>query len=195
VAYLLGSIPAALLIGRWSRGIDLREYGSGNLGATNVYRVLGMRAALIVFVFDLAKGAVPVLLFPRWTTGPQSALWPVAYGVAAILGHIRPIYLKGKGGGKGVATASGVFFALAPVPMLVALIDWLLVLRITRYVSLSSVFAASALPFAIAIWYGPASPLFPGAAAVAAFVIWTHRANLKRLRAGSEPRIGRMEHA
>jgi len=191
VAYLLGSVPAALLVGRWMRGIDLREYGSGNLGATNVYRVLGPGAALAVFVFDLAKGAVPVIFFPRWTTGHPSDLWPVAYGVAAIVGHIRPVYLGGKGGGKGVATASGVFFALAPVPMLIAFIDWLVVLRISRYVSLSSVFAASTLPFAVAIWYGPRSPLFPGAAAVAAFVIWTHRANLARLRAGREPQIGR----
>jgi glycerol-3-phosphate acyltransferase PlsY len=191
VAYLLGSIPAALLAGKWARGIDLRQHGSGNLGATNVYRVLGLRAALAVFAFDLAKGAVPVLFFPRWTSGTASAVWPVAYGVAAILGHIRPIYLGGKGGGKGVATATGVFFALAPVPMLFVVIVWGTVLRLTRYVSLSSVCGAAALPFAVAIWYGPRTPLLPGAAAVAAFVVYTHRANLARLRAGTEPHLGR----
>ncbi|HUO51754.1 MAG TPA: glycerol-3-phosphate 1-O-acyltransferase PlsY [Gemmatimonadaceae bacterium] len=194
VAYLLGSTPTALLAGRWMRGIDLRQYGSGNLGATNVYRVLGLPAALAVFAVDVAKGVVPVLCFPRWA-GTTSPLWPVAFGVAAILGHIRPVYLGGKGGGKGVATASGVFFALAPVPMLVALLDWIIVMLLTRIVSLSSVFAAATLPFAVAIWYGPRSPLFPGAAAVAAFVVWTHRANLERLRAGREPRIGRVTAA
>ena len=190
VSYLLGSIPAALLAGKWLRGIDLRQYGSGNLGATNVYRVLGMQAALMVFVFDLLKGSLPVLLFPRWTSGAPWIFWPMLYGVAAIAGHVRPIYLGGKGGGKGVATASGVFLALAPVPMLFATVLWVTICAFTRYVSLSSVFAACALPIAVAIWYGLASPLVPGAVVVALFVLWTHRTNIQRLRFGVEPHIG-----
>jgi glycerol-3-phosphate acyltransferase PlsY len=191
VSYLLGSIPAALIAGRWMRGLDLREFGSGNLGATNVYRVLGLKAALGVFAFDVAKGLLPVLLFPRWTPGAPSGLTPILYGVAAIVGHIRPIYLRGQGGGKGVATATGVFFALAPVPMLLALSVWAAVFALTRFVSLASVFAAGALPFAVAIWYGAGSSLFAGSAAVALFVVWTHRKNLERLRLGTEPRTGR----
>ncbi len=190
VVYLLGSIPSALLAGWWLRRIDLREFGSGNLGATNVYRVLGARAALAVLAFDIAKGAVPVLLFPRWTTGPGASLWPMAYGVAAIVGHIRPLYLGGKGGGKGVATATGVFFALAPMPMLLAVAVWSAVLALTRYVSLASVSAAFALPVAVAIWYGTRPPLFAGSVAVAAFVLWTHRANMERLRRRTEPLLG-----
>jgi glycerol-3-phosphate acyltransferase PlsY len=190
VAYLLGSIPAALLAGKWIRGIDLRQYGSGNLGATNVYRVLGMQAAFVVFTFDLMKGSLPVLFFPRWTTGAWWPYWPMLYGVAAIAGHVRPLYLGGKGGGKGVATATGVFLALAPVPVLFGAVQWVTICWLTRYVSLASVFAACALPFSVAIWYGTNSPLVPGAVIVALFVLWTHRANLKRLREGAEPHIG-----
>jgi len=107
ITYLIGSIPAALLAGRWLQGIDLRDHGSGNLGATNVYRTLGLEAAIVVFSFDLIKGALPVILFPKWTAGTWP-YWGMVYGVAAIVGHVRPIYLRGKGGGKGVATASGV---------------------------------------------------------------------------------------
>src|SRR5664279_543637 len=110
LAYLIGSIPAAYLAGKWLRGVDLRNFGSGNLGATNVYRVLGIKAALAVFAFDVAKGVVPVLLFPDPT---HSFSVPLIYGAAAFVGHLRPIYLGGKGGGKGVATATGVFVALA----------------------------------------------------------------------------------
>jgi len=194
VAYLLGSIPSALLAGKWIRHIDLRQYGSGNLGATNVYRVLGVQAAIVVLAFDLLKGALPVLFFPRWTTGAWWPYWPMLYGVAAIAGHVRPLYLGGKGGGKGVATSTGVFLALAPVPMLFTTVLWITICALTRYVSLSSVFAACALPFAVAIWYGAKSPLLDASVLVALFVVWTHRANLRRLRDGVEPHIfGRRE--
>ena len=125
-SYLLGSIPAAYIAGK-SKGIDLRKHGSGNLGATNVIRVLGTKVGLLVFAFDMAKGAAPVLLFPRWVA---SAAGPIAdpvivgiiCGIAAIIGHVRPIYLKFGRGGKGVATAAGVFLALAPVQTLLTLI-------------------------------------------------------------------------
>jgi glycerol-3-phosphate acyltransferase PlsY len=191
ISYLLGSIPAALIAGRWMRGIDLREFGSGNLGATNVYRVLGLKSALAVFAFDVLKGLVPVLLFPRLTPGVPSVVTPILYGVGAIVGHIRPIYLRGQGGGKGVATATGVFFALAPVPMILAVSVWIAVFALTRFVSLASMFAAGALPAAVAIWYGSSNWLFAGSAAVSLFVAWTHRKNIERLSLGTEPRIAR----
>ncbi len=188
LAYLIGSIPAAFLAGKWLRGIDLRNFGSGNLGATNVYRVLGLKAALAVFAFDVAKGAIPVLFFPH----PSSAAWlPMVYGAAAFVGHVRPIYLGGKGGGKGVATATGVFFALVPVPMLLALSVWIAVFALTRIVSLSSISAAASLPFAIAIWDGIADRRVPITFVVAAVLIWTHRKNIARLRAGTEPQLTR----
>ena len=189
ITYLIGSIPAALLAGKWMQGIDLRDHGSGNLGATNVYRTLGLEAAIVVFSFDLIKGALPVILFPKWTTGTWP-YWGMVYGVAAIVGHVRPIYLRGKGGGKGVATASGVVLALTPSPMLLCTVLWVIVCWLTRYVSLASVSAAVALPIAVAIWYGPSSPLVDAMLLVSLLVLWTHRGNLKRLREGVEPHIG-----
>jgi glycerol-3-phosphate acyltransferase PlsY len=111
------------------------------------------------------------------------------YGAAAFLGHVRPVYLRGKGGGKGVATATGVFFALVPVPMVLALSVWIAVFALTRIVSLASIFAAASLPFAIAIWYGPRNQGVVIAAVMAVVLIWTHRRNIERLRAGTEPRL------
>jgi acyl phosphate:glycerol-3-phosphate acyltransferase len=186
LAYLIGSIPAAYLAGKWLRGIDLRAFGSGNLGATNVYRVLGIKAALVVFLFDVAKGAVPVLFFPVPASVPFA---PMIYGAAAFIGHVRPVYLRGKGGGKGVATATGVFFALVPVPMVLALSVWIAVFTLTRIVSLASIFAAASLPVAITIWYGPQDRRVLIAAVMAIVLIWTHRKNIARLRAGTEPRL------
>lgn len=196
LAYLAGSIPAAYIAGKLTRGIDLRRHGSGNLGATNVYRVLGAKAAAAVLLFDAAKGAVPVLWFPRLmenrVSGPHSAtVWAIAFGIAAIIGHVRPVFLLWQGGGKGVATASGVFGALAPAALLVALVIWLVVLVTSGYMSLASLAGAAALPIAIALIDGVRSPLFIVSLVVAAFVFWTHRSNVSRLRRGEEPRFGR----
>ena len=131
-SYCLGSIPAAYIAGK-SRGIDLRKHGSGNLGATNVMRVLGTKVGLLVFAFDMAKGATPVLLFPRMV--PASTLpfgdpvwFAILCGAAAIAGHTRPVFLAFGKGGKGVATAAGVFLALAPVQTLLALVVFAVVL-------------------------------------------------------------------
>ena len=121
LAYLFGSIPFGYLAGR-ARGIDLRQEGSGNLGATNVYRVLGARMALPVIVLDVLKGFLPVSLFPLWD-GRAWPLLPELYGLAAIAGHIWPVFLRFRGG-KGVATAGGVMLGLAPVAMLVAFLAW-----------------------------------------------------------------------
>jgi len=195
VSYLLGSIPAAYIAGK-SRGIDLRKHGSGNLGATNVMRVLGTKIGLAVFLFDMAKGGVPVYFFPKWlAAGGALTIDPVIFGiicgVAAILGHVRPIYLKFGKGGKGVATAAGVFLALAPLQTLLALLVFATVLFASGYVSLGSLTSATALPILLAATVGIHSPLFAISIAVALFVFWTHRANIARLRAGEEHRFGK----
>jgi acyl phosphate:glycerol-3-phosphate acyltransferase len=190
IAYLLGSIPAAYIAGKLTRGIDLRQHGSGNLGATNAYRVLGARVASVVMAFDAAKGAIPVLLFPRWIHTSQPDLWAMAFGVAAIVGHVRPIFLLWKGGGKGVATASGVFLGLAWLPTLLAFVVWLAVILRWGYVSLASLFAAVVLPVALIFTEGVRSPHFIVAASVGVFVFWSHRANIGRLRRGEEHRFG-----
>lgn len=190
LAYLWGSIPFAYLAGRLFKGVDLRTQGSGNLGATNVYRTLGLPAALLVFALDATKGALPVALFRAPGLGTTAEWWQIAYGIAAIIGHVRPIFFAGKSGGKGVATACGAFLALAPGPTLDSLLTWALVFLAFRYVSVASLCATLVLPIAIVISRGT-SPTFWAAAVVAVFVIWTHRPNIDRLRRGKEPRIGR----
>jgi glycerol-3-phosphate acyltransferase PlsY len=190
-SYLIGSIPAAYLAGKLTHGIDLREHGSGNLGATNVYRVLGARTAIIVLLADVLKGAIPVLLFPGITDAARPDLWAVAYALAAIAGHVRSVFLLWRGGGKGVATAAGAFMSLAPLPSLVALAIFVIVLFAWGYVSLGSLSAATVLPIVIALREGVHSPLFAVSAVVAAFVFWTHRGNIGRLRRGEEPRFGK----
>ena len=117
VAYLVGSIPSAFLAGK-AKGVDLRTVGSGNLGATNVFRTLGWKIGLTVYIADCLKGFLPVALLPGVTGATSEIGWRIAYGVAAIAGHVKPVFLLGRGGGKGVATASGVFLALAPMAML-----------------------------------------------------------------------------
>lgn len=196
IAYVVGSIPAAYVAGRVVKGIDLRQHGSGNLGATNVYRLLGAKVAATVLLFDAAKGALPVRLLPMLLLPPAMdadarLLWAIAYGVAAIAGHVRPVFLLWKGGGKGVATAAGVFAALAPLPVLVAVGVFAAVLAASGYVSFGSLCAAAVLPVAVASLLGPASPLFIMSLLVGAFVFWTHRANIGRLRRGEEHRFGR----
>jgi glycerol-3-phosphate acyltransferase PlsY len=195
LAYVAGSIPAAFIAGKVTRGIDLRQHGSGNLGATNVYRVLGAKVAIIVLLFDAAKGAGPVLWFPRLLSPAPDAraasLWAIAFGIAAIVGHVRPVFLLWKGGGKGVATASGVFGALAPAAIVITLAVWLTVLVTSGYMSLASLAGAAVLPVAVALILGVRSPVFAVSIVVAAFVFWTHRSNIRRLRRGEEPRFGR----
>ena len=191
LAYIAGSIPSAYIAGK-ARGVDLRKHGSGNLGATNVIRVLGTKIGLVVFAFDVAKGAVPVLLLPRYTVSPWPSIWvAIACGVAAILGHTRPVFLLFRKGGKGVATAAGVFLALAPVQTLLTLIVFAVVLLSSGYVSVGSLISASLLPLLIAITLGPKSPIFVISVLVALFVFWTHRANIGRLRRGEEHRFGK----
>jgi acyl phosphate:glycerol-3-phosphate acyltransferase len=193
ISYLAGSIPSAYIAGRLRR-VDLREHGSGNLGATNVWRVLGPKTGGVVFIADLLKGFLPVYFLPMYTEILRPELWALVYGVAAIAGHVKPVFLLGRGGGKGVATASGVFLALAPVPMLVAEAVWIATFYFTRYVSLASLFGAAVLPIAIVAWYrDPRSPVFIASVIIATFVFWTHRANIERLRRGEEHRFVKKE--
>jgi glycerol-3-phosphate acyltransferase PlsY len=195
IAYLAGSIPSAYIAGKL-RGVDLRKHGSGNLGATNVVRVLGPKTGGVVFLADLLKGFLPVFFLPPYTETLRPGLWALVYGAAAIMGHVKPIFLLGKGGGKGVATASGVFTALAPVPMVITQVVWLGVFAVSRYVSLASLVGAAVLPIAILAWYrDPRSPIFIASVIIAAFVFWTHRANIGRLRRGEEHRFAKKETA
>ncbi len=190
LSYVLGSIPAAFIAGKLTRGIDLREHGSGNLGATNAYRVLGAKIASVVMAFDAAKGALPVLFFPRYTDTTYPELWAIAYGVAAIVGHVRPVFLLWKGGGTGVATASGVFLALVWLPTLLSFVVWLAVILRTGYVSLASLCAAVVLPVTVGFTEGVRSPIFLVSVGISVFVFWSHRANIVRLRRGDEHRFG-----
>ena len=191
LSYLSGSIPFAAIAGRL-RGVDLRKQGSGNLGATNVFRVLGWKIGLLVFLADALKGALPVLFLPpRIADAREPIVWAIACGVAAIAGHVRPIFLKLRRGGKGVATAAGVFFALAPIPMAVTFAVFVVVVLASGYVSLGSMLSAIVLPTLLLLTLGPRSPLFVVSAVVAAFVFWTNRSNIGRLRRGEEHRFGR----
>jgi glycerol-3-phosphate acyltransferase PlsY len=195
LSYLAGSIPSAYLAGK-IRGVDLRKHGSGNLGATNVVRVLGAKIGGVVFLADVMKGFLPVYFLRSYTEAPHPELWALAYGAAAILGHVKPIFLLGKGGGKGVATATGVFLALAPVPVLITNAVWIITFYFTRYVSLASLLAAAVLPVAIlALYRDPQSPVFIASILIASFVFWTHRANIGRLRRGEELRFVKKESA
>jgi glycerol-3-phosphate acyltransferase PlsY len=191
LAYVSGSLPFAWLAGV-AKGIDLRKQGSGNLGATNVFRVLGWKIGLLVFLADALKGALPVLLLPPRVEGSGNlALWSIACGVAAIAGHVRPVFLGFRKGGKGVATAAGVFFALAPVPMLISFAVFVAVVFATGYVSLGSLISAVLLPLLLLVTQGARSPLFIVSLIIATFVFWTHRANIGRLRRGEENRFGK----
>jgi glycerol-3-phosphate acyltransferase PlsY len=190
IAYLMGGIPAAFLAGRMIRGFDLREHGSGNLGAANVYRVIGAKVAIPVFAFDIAKGAAAVLLLPRLIASPHAAKWALVYGLVAIAGHVRTPFLGWRSGGKGVATALGVFLALTPWATLVALASWIVVFGLSRFVSLASLTAAVVLPVAIVSISGVRSPVFTLSVIVGLFVFWTHRANIDRLLHGEERRVG-----
>jgi acyl phosphate:glycerol-3-phosphate acyltransferase len=189
VSYLVGAIPTSYLVSRTFARIDLRQYGSGNLGATNLYRVLGWKYAVPVALFDIAKGAVPVLVFaPR---ASSSQLYAVACGVAAIVGHVFSVFVRFRGG-KGVATAAGVMLGLTPIALGVAAATWGLLLLLTGYVSLASIVAAAVLPIAVYLLDQPTTPeLLWVSALVAAGVILLHRRNIERLLKGTENRFGR----
>ncbi len=182
LAYVAGSLPTAWLVGK-AFGVDLRREGSGNLGGTNAYRVLGARGGIPVILVDVTKGYVPAAMFPAWdgVARPELAL---VYGLLAIAGHVWPIWLRFRGG-KGVATGAGVLVALAPLSALLALFVWIGLVALTRTVSIASLGAATCVPFVAAATGAPWSTVaFCGGVAI--FVWWTHRTNVGRIRRGEE---------
>ena len=209
-SYLLGSIPCGLLISQ-SQGLDIREHGSRNIGATNVWRVMGKKWGLLAFVGDTAKGWLAVLLgmwlAARWSVTldlPHGHILPpdlagITAALGCILGHTFPVWLRFKGG-KGVATSLGVILGMMPLAALIDFAIWGMVFKVSRYVSLASIVAAGALPVAVIglMFFGPAQGWgavhgwgnFYFAVAAAALVIKRHTANLQRLRAGTELRVG-----
>ena len=204
LAYLAGSIPASYLAGRLAGGIDLRTRGSGNLGATNVVRVLGWGWAVPVAIFDVGKGFFPLFLaLTRIETAgagldrETAAAWTVAIGLAAIVGHVFSVWVRFKGG-KGVATAVGAFLALAPAALGAAVLVWLVVVLTTRYVSAGSVAALASLPLFVHLFEAGSgsgtgsAPLILALLAMA-LGIWAHRANIGRLVRGTENRFGKRE--
>ncbi len=189
-AYFLGSIPFGLILAKLFGGADVRQKGSGNIGATNVARVVGPLAGILTLILDVAKGAAAVLLAERLSN--DSATWMMIAGVVALVGHCFPAWLKFKGG-KGVATAAGVFLVLSPAAFLSAVILFLLVVIVWRYVSLGSISAAAAMPLLMYFLWAPhhAPPLAVtfGALTAALLIIYQHRANLQRLLEGVEPKF------
>lgn len=192
LAFILGATPTSLWVGRVFHGVDLRQVGSGNLGATNTFRALGSKAALPVMVVDVLKGYLPVVLFPGMA-GVEGSVWVLAFGAAAILGHVFSFWVRFRGG-KGVATSAGVFLALAPIPLLITVGVWSGLVMATRIVSVASITAAALLPVLILLLPTPrheGDALVVFTALLGAFVVWAHRANIRRLMRGEESRFGR----
>lgn len=188
LSYLIGAIPTSFLVMRTLRGIDLRRTGSGNLGATNLYRVLGWRYAIPVALFDMAKGAIPVLMLGPWAGLGYSSR--ILLGLVAVAGHVFSVFLSFRGG-KGVATGGGVVLGLVPGAFGVALLVWAIIVKVSGYVSLASIGAALMLP--VATWFlAPARRnLVPWLLLLGILVVWLHRANIARLLKGTESRFGR----
>lgn len=199
VAYLVGGIPTALIAGRVLRNIDIREYGSQNAGATNAWRVLGPKAGIAVLAIDAAKGVVAVLGIARIALLPSHPVVDaqtsaILSGLAAIIGHVWTPY-AGFRGGKGVGTGAGVFGAIVPIPIVAALVAFVAVVALTRYVSAGSISAAIVLAAVLVAQYAlspnaPSLIVVVSACAVCALVIVRHRANIRRIIAGTENRFG-----
>ena len=186
--YVFGAIPFGLMVGKITRGIDIRDFGSGNIGASNVLRTLGPGPALLVFVLDTAKGWGPVVLCKELGLGEY---WVVAGALLSVLGHTFSVFLRFKGG-KGVATSLGVIIGLNPVIAAIALGIWFMVLGISRYISVASILAAISVPVQMVFWRKMNVPvayqILAGIAALA--ILAKHIPNIKRLVGGDEPRIG-----
>jgi len=194
IAYLLGSIPTAYIFGKLVKGVDIRDFGSGNVGATNVFRSIGKIPGLIVFVLDFLKGFLVIVLIPMALKeyfavdlADKSFLYTIMLGVAVIAGHIWTIFLGFKGG-KGVATTAGVMTGLSPEIFISCFIVWVIVVVIWRYVSLASIIAATCLPI-FALIFGKRIE-FTIFCAVLSFVgVYGHKSNIKRLLQGTEKKI------
>lgn len=190
-AYFCGSLPTGFLVAR-AKGVDIRAMGSGNIGATNVFRILGKGPGIFVLLVDALKGAIPVLVLPSLlghATGPEAVPFEMIAALGAVLGHNFTCWLKFKGG-KGIATSAGVLAAMVPVPFLITLGVFLAVLAIFRYVSLASVLAAAALPFAVAFVPPGDRRLIVLTGILSTLAIVRHKANIGRLLNGTERRLG-----
>ncbi len=191
-AYFLGSLPTAYWMGKWKKGIDIREHGSGNVGATNAFRVMGKLTGLGVLLIDVAKGTLSVTLLPALMdqfTGLMSVWMTSVLGMLAIIGHIWTPFLRFKGG-KGVATSLGVFLFLDPVSALIALGVWIAAFLLFRYVSVSSMSAAVTLPIVMAFFLRP-FPIVLVAAITCIIICYRHKSNLQKLLLGTEKKIGK----
>lgn len=192
VSYLLGAIPFGLLLARL-KGLDIRQHGSGNIGATNVFRCAGKTLGVTVFILDAIKGFLPAFLFPHWVlhaagSPGDPAILSVVYAALAVLGHVFPVYLRFRGG-KGIATSAGALAGIAWQAVLLAAAVWLLLFLTLRYVSLASIGAAMTILLSGWFFY-PDTPLRAGALSLLGLLaIWRHRSNLARLRTGTENRF------
>lgn len=198
VAYLVGAIPFGLLISR-AKGVDIRKVGSGNIGATNVFRAVSKPLGILTFVADALKGWVPAWVFPLVVARVVEAGVPgelgLAYGALAIMGHTWPVYLGFKGG-KGVATSAGALIGIAPAATGVGLLCWVLVFAVSRYVSLASMVAAATVAVAAWVMYRGAGLGLPVALTVlSALIVWRHKANIRRLLDGTEHRFSKKKSA
>ena len=199
VSYLLGAVPFGLLVAKM-HGVDIRSKGSGNIGATNVFRVIGKGWGIFTLVLDALKGFIPAFVFPMISSrlltqasdaGNLGAEWGVLFGVAAIIGHTFPVYLKFKGG-KGVATSAGMLLGVAPLAVGIGFVCWVICMVLSRYVSLSSIIAAIAV--AVTVWVDPRQEsivIRVSLTIMAGLIVWLHRANIKRLLNGTENRFGK----
>lgn len=189
-AYLIGSIPFGLIAGFRVKGLDIREHGSKNIGATNVFRVVGKKWGGVVLLLDVIKGYIACVL-PSFLGQDPGLPLQLLLGISAILGHSFPVWLKFKGG-KGVATSLGVFLAIAWIPTIITFGIWILCFVLTHIISISSLLAALVFPAMIA-WRYAGTPalkfLLPISLILAAFIFYTHRANIQRLRQGTEKKL------
>jgi len=183
-AYLLGSIPSGYILGKFA-GVDVRQVGSGNVGATNVAREVGKWQGILTLLADALKGVIPVSIGLAMTLAPAAI---AAIAAAAFLGHLYPIFLQFRGG-KGVATGLGALLVIAPLAALLLIAIFVVVVLLTRLVSLSSMIAAAVAPFALWIFVQPPAIVLLGAF-LAAMIVWRHRGNIQRLLTGTEPRFG-----
>jgi glycerol-3-phosphate acyltransferase PlsY len=198
LSYLMGAIPIGLIVGKLLKGVDIREYGSGNIGFTNALRVLGFGLGIIVLLLDVAKGVIPVLFISRLGAIQANALSPYMRelcGGFAIIGHIWTVFLKFRGG-KGVSTSLGVFTSVYPLAGLISLGMWLIVVAVTRYVSLGSILLC--ISFCVVVFVTNAPRFWSMGImglVVTAVVIYRHRGNIQRLLAGNERKFGHSERA
>ncbi len=194
LAYLLGAIPAAYYAGKWARGIDLRREGSGNVGFTNAWRVLGWKWSLPVLLVDIGKGFAAAAL--AWLLAADDQWLPILNGLLAILGHTWTVFLGFHGGGKGVATSAGVFMALLPLPFVIALGVFLAILALTRFMSVASItgavtlFVSAGVLYMLNNEYAPTLQVLTFSFLVACFIVIKHHSNIRRLLKGAEPKLG-----